>query len=395
MNLETRPINPKPRHWLMSVLADRRGRVALLVFVVVLELAALSFVKSQTWNRTLLVVSLCCAGLPLMIAVLLLAQRRIKLSTMLIVFALICVFLSLVVIPIRRERNLRVAAQRFEKTGASARTNTYFTKSKLLLTVNQPSPDWLKNIAFVDSKLQDSEIQQVIFKSNEQVMNSLDILNRCKNLREVFVQVPISNSALTRLAEEVVALDIRSFGASASPLVKQVDLSAFDDSSLEHLSIAHPNALSSIAEIELPNIDSMFIGGICAIGNTDQWEHCLDSTNLTRVSTLSLHDCILGNLEAAKLGRLDNLVTLGIQTDKQLSDMAFVAGLKNLKNLNLVGVGINDKSLGQLESANQLATLYLGVPKKRFTDKALNSLQRALPDCEIQIIANGRRETLE
>jgi hypothetical protein len=376
-------------------LASPYGRTTLLLFAVVLELVAYSYVRSHSWDQSVLVVTLLAAGSPLLIALLLLAQRRFRLSTVLLSLAFFCVFLALIIVPIRRERNLRFAAHRFEEIGVRVSSTTSLGRSTQVTVVDQRSPDWLQRIAFVSSKLQDSEIQQITFETNEQVLASIDDLNRCKNLREVFVMNPIANSTLQRLIEELRFLEIKSFGAGTSSTGQSLDLSAFNDSSLEHLSLVHYNALPLIAELNLPNISSIFVGGFSAIGNAAEWKHCLSSATLARVKTLSFQNCKLGDIETAELQRLQNLVTLAIQMDKSLADLSFVSQLENLENLRLVDVGIDDESLKQLESATQLKTLYLGMQKSRFADDALNSLKQSLPNCEIRILIQSRLEILK
>lgn len=396
MNQEPTSTRAERRHWLFSIFANRNYRIVLLVLVVMLELFAIGFIRTHSWDSLVLILVSAAASSPLLLALLLLAQRRFNLSTMLFVLALVCVFLAVIVLPIRRERNLRIAAHQFEKLGVQARAESYWYKPDLPSLPAKQSPAWLKRLALVSSDLIDSEIRQVAFTTQEQVLGSVDYLSRCRNLKEIFVVNSIPNSSLRMLTQHLRDLDIRAFGIQAGAgAVNGPDLSALDRGPLEKLSIIHQDALASLAEVELLNLKSLTIGNIVAIGNSQAWEQFLGSANMSNVTSLGLHNCQMGDDEASKLAELSSLESLSIYGDRSLAEMGFVAQLPNLESLVLSAVRINDHSLTQLANATQLKSLYLGVSRTRFSNEALQRLKQSLPDCEISVLSKGRIEILQ
>ncbi len=214
-----------------SLFQLRWFRITLLVSVCIFEVFLTYFLKRAgwlgaiDWGTQVMVVVIILS--PLLLALLVIAGRSFRLSSMMIALTLSGVFMGFVMLPVNKEIRARTASQKFADLGVLfGRRSHFFDYAEYLETGKRevheiesvPVAKWIDRLTTHDLSLcRDLEVANIRITS-QQFDSVESVIGRCANLDSVWLQggwpeKSLKNAAKVMNSTQAKVLIVGDFGA--------------------------------------------------------------------------------------------------------------------------------------------------------------------------------------
>ena len=327
---------------------SRMRNVGLLLLLVAVDLLLVYSLRSFGWQSTVLatVLTTTLAAFVASVAVGIILVRRwhrnrwqFRLSTLLLVFVAISVFLGTVGVELYRFPMERYNATQLRRSGAEVYT-----------TSRDPIPErdgwlgkldgWLRKVGGeIAAAPKDADVVEIDFGSDRSLREGIDSINRMPNVNNLCLAGPgITDSGLAALL---------GLGERRSDLAVDILSTSITDRGLRHL-----QACQDLSVL------------------------CLNGGNITDNGLVHLRSM-------SHLRRLLLVAEGPNARRKRITDqgLAVLGTLQQLESLTILGFDITDDGLSELTSLKNLKVLYLMYTQ--VTEEGIAQLRTALPNCKI------------
>jgi hypothetical protein len=225
MSIDAKHSAPEqPAGFIHRILQHRHLRICLLIGVAIFELGFIWFIQHFGWMESVNIWTqigvVFAAFSPLIIALVVMARKRFKLSSMMVAFSLIAVFMGLSMRPVYEARQARVPTKLLLDLDVRIGDSSYefkfneglpdFAKTE---ADKQQSPDWVLRMLGEYADVDPVErVLSVSIQNERQLEAFAEVGEQFPDLSALSFDTNLSSTALNRHAEFISGLNLRSIG---------------------------------------------------------------------------------------------------------------------------------------------------------------------------------------
>ena len=400
MNTSSRISNSeRPRNLFVRLLGWKSFRLAVLVSIAVFELVFIYIIKHFGWLESIdmgtQVLVVLVALLPLIIAVLVMAGKRFKLSSVFIAFALFAAFMTFSLRPVWDARNARLPAKRLTEMGVilvpsySPMDLESEVPVRKIIGSNSTLPDWIVRILgeeWASLPTQD-DLVAVRISGDLQFREVLKFGQRLDRLSYVHLYENVTERAVAENAEALLALPCESLAIGTYNILTNVELGWLEENqhlkSLALLNVA--DAPQQLIDNYIPGLEIVLMSNYSTAKMNDvDWGVFFDCQTVAQLKGLQIHYGKIDNADAQEIGTLENLKYLSI-SNTQITDFSFLEKMPNLRTLEIVSEKLTVDDLQFLRIPKTLRYLLVSIPRRKPNESADWFEQQAPEGCEVKL----------
>ncbi|MFK7766943.1 MAG: hypothetical protein AB8B55_06950 [Mariniblastus sp.] len=366
------------------MLSNRNFRLVVLVSIAVFELVFIYFIKHFGWLESIdigtQIAVVTIALLPLITALLVLAGKRFKLSSVFIAFTLFAIFMTFSLRPVWDARNERLAASELQANGLSVLPQlTVIDLEKdipeftLFEAETTALPNWIERL--IGEELAalppQDEIVGVQVGNDAQLEILMEHVTGMSQIQAVHFAGDFSEASLGSHASELLRSPVQTLVIGGYDRERECDVEWLkDNKNITSITFLNcPTGITELAKHEIPGIKDLAIwnAGTGTSGDVD-WGQCFNSKSFANLKALRLGQGRVSDSEAREISKLQELRLLSI-SNCEITDFGFLENLPNLRALYLVCDLMTSDELRELKIPKSVKNLTVSI-KRRTPDES-------------------------